>query len=123
MNNYQPILLKFYRRECLRKRMRKDVGHLKPKQKSSVFKCCSDWFILKSKKFRSEKVGIVSIFSQQIIRCKFDANFLTSTAAHIFSRIRGEKFASHEKIRLQKIRLKRIRAFCQKAKAHLYVQL
>ena len=57
MNNYQPILLKFYRRECLRKRMQKYVGQLKPKQKSGVFKCCSDWFIL-----QGEKVGMVSIF-------------------------------------------------------------
>ena len=39
--------------------MREDVGHLKPKQKSDVFQCCSDLFILQGKKFRSEKVGLV----------------------------------------------------------------
>ena len=81
MNNYQPILLKFYRRECLRKRMRKDVGHLKPKQKSGVFKCCSDWFILQGEKFRSENVEMVStanarkICAEVEIR-KFAANSL-----------------------------------------------
>ena len=86
MNNYQPILLKFYRREFLRKRMRKDVGHLKPKQKSDVFKCCSDWFILQGEKFRSEKVGMFSTFSQRI-RCEFSNIYF---CAH-FSRIRHEK--------------------------------
>ena len=81
MNNYQPILLTFYRRECLRKRMRKDVGHLKPKQKSGVSKCCSDWFILQGEQFRSEKVGMDSTFSQRIIRCELSS---MSTSAHIF---------------------------------------
>ena len=87
MNNYQPILLKFYRRECLRKRMRKDVGHPKPKpkQKSGVFKCCSNGFILQGEKIRSEL---------------FAANFLISTSAHIFpafaakNSLRTKKFVS-----------------------------
>ena len=69
--NYKPILLKFYRRECLRKRMQKDVGHLRPKQKSGVFKCCSDWFILQGLKFHSEKVGMASTFLQRIIHCEY----------------------------------------------------
>ena len=57
------------------------------KQKSGVFKCCSNWFILQGEKFRSEKVGMVSTFSQRIFRCKFAANCLISTSAHIFAHI------------------------------------
>ena len=63
---------------------------------SAVFNCCSDWFILQGEKIRSEKVGMVSTFSQRIIRCEFSNLHFCA----YFSRIRGEKFASHEKIRL-----------------------
>ena len=51
---------------------------------SAVFNCCSDWFILHGEKIRCEKVGMVSTFSQRIIRREFAANFLISTSAHIF---------------------------------------
>ena len=71
--------------------MRKDVGHLKPKQKSGVFQCCSDWFILQ---------GMVSTFSQQIFRCEFVANFLISTSAPIY-----RAFAAKNSLRTKKFKL------------------
>ena len=60
---------------------------------SLVFNCCSDWFLLQGEKIRSEKVVMVSTFSQRIIRYEFSYRHFCA----YFSRIRGEKFASHEK--------------------------